>query len=158
MADLPKQLKNESDMAYNAFIEYCTLGALNRSHTKVRDLTGKQIGIIAGWASKYKWSQRIKEYDQQLYALQAEHHQQWVLERIREHRERYYKAATILHGLAMKQAKKLSEWLDKDNVDMTQATIGTLASALGKAADIEAHALGLHMLIKDEAINAEPDQ
>lgn len=57
--------KNESHQAFEAFHEYCLLGA-DRSIRKVAQSLNKSVALLGKWSSKWKWIDRAAEYDNEL--------------------------------------------------------------------------------------------
>ena len=70
---LPKPLQGETSKSYQAFTDYCRLGAsrsITKLYAKYHDsgmqntpTTAQTDRTIRGWSCKYNWVERAKQYD-----------------------------------------------------------------------------------------------
>lgn len=73
---LPVRLKGETVKSYQAFIDYCQMGAarsladLHQTYTEgtPEKAPTRQLRTIKGWSSRWHWQERVAEYSQNVNA------------------------------------------------------------------------------------------
>lgn len=69
----------ESHKAFEAFHEYCLLGK-DRSIRKVAQSLNKSVALLGKWSSKWKWKERVLEYDNMLIRQEVESAKEGIAE------------------------------------------------------------------------------
>lgn len=156
---LPR-IEGESARAYQARVEYVTMGA-GRSIDKLTDQQGRKRGsersrstTLLEWSRKYNWVDSARQYDEQVAYLTVQDAAQQHQEDLRAFRIKYGKAGDDLHKVSMSMLALFARTLQgqriegKDGkvytipaVEMNVSTLGQIKAALQTAADLEALAL-----------------
>jgi hypothetical protein len=97
------------------------------------------------WSVDHDWQARVRTYDQAMAQERAAEISRRYLADLEDHRDRYGKAGKALHGVAVRLLSELNAKVA--SIEMTPATLATVARALTTAADLEAHALGIDELL-----------
>lgn len=149
----------ESDRAYHARLTYCMMGA-NRSLAKVRGQgDGKarvtnRLATLEGWSVRYGWQECAAAWDATLATLAARSAAEEYRRDLEAYRAKYKQLGSDLHTLARALMVRISRQLEATNGSATTLkdeeiapALRQLAGVLTTAADLEAHALQLHLLI-----------
>lgn len=170
MAAFPPRLPEESASAYEGFTLYCRMGT-SRSTANVQREVSKSKRWVDEWSRRYKWVERAREYDEALSLETAQAVTDDYVGRVKAHQERYLKAGNDLHSaatmlLAIQRtrlnalAQRLADPLTREETaalidSLSPQALGQIGRSFAVAADLEAHALGLERLLKQNA--DEPD-
>ena len=65
------RLPGETPRACSAFTAFFQLGPL-RSHQAVADQLGEPLGTIKNWASRFRWTERLHQFNAGLLQTQAQ--------------------------------------------------------------------------------------
>jgi hypothetical protein len=158
-----ERLPDESAKAYRARVEYVTMGP-DRSLDKLRQKYNRntsykrQLGV---WSSRYDWQATAEGWDnQQAAALEARRSAQYLAD-FEAHRKSAMDSSKNLKVLAGRLAQIMADALQQPkeikgadgrtyklhSIDINTSTLTTISKALTTALDLEAHALGLDVLL-----------
>lgn len=85
------RMEGEPDDAWNALIVYRDLG-MARTLERVSQLLTVDVGLLRQWAVTWRWTPRIRVWDEQFYALYEQEQKQ----RFQEMQDRHARLATQL--------------------------------------------------------------
>lgn len=149
MADIStiERLPDESAKAYQARIEYVTMGP-ERSTAKVGQRLGKTKDLMDRWSSRHDWQATARAWDnQQAAALQAHAAEQYRAD-LADYRKRYrelgkglWQAAAVLTARLAKEARTM---------DLGPGALALAGNAAKTAADLEALALRVEHVLNNE--------
>jgi hypothetical protein len=165
MANVPPQRAKESAQAYEAFVEYCLMGA-DRSQEHVSRKLGKNKVQMHRWSTTHDWVARSREYDQAVanenaLAVQQKIRRKYLTD-LETHRKKSMDAAVGLYTVAGQLLNRLSEQVnqparqlfdergravDIPAMEVPAGMLGTIKNTFATALDLEAHALGLDALM-----------
>jgi hypothetical protein len=135
---IPPQLQGERPNAYAAFSEYCRLGS-ERSVRKVGRVQGKARATVEVWSVKYRWQERVAEYDANVSRTAHEAEEQalkdeaaYFAKEIIAHRRQALEDSAALRKVALAKLQKLSK-----------ATLGDICRALQAADGMKRLALNM---------------
>jgi hypothetical protein len=163
--ELPR-LEGESSRAYQARVEYVTMGA-GRSIDKLTDQQGRKRGsersrstTLLEWSRKFNWVDSARQYDEQMAYVTIQEAQTQYQDDLQAFRAKYAKSGDDLHKVASVmlatfaqqiQGKKIVDKEGKTHVlpgmEMNVSTLGQIKAALQTAADLEALALRVESLL-----------
>lgn len=150
-----RQLQNESDKAYAAFMEYARLGP-ERSMREVARRLGKSLTLLVRWAKRHSWQERIETWNaeqDEIFQKAQENElrkkaELWA-KRQAEMRDREWTTAQRLRELAEKMLKMplVMQKTSKDGksirIEPVKWSFGDAVRALQLAGEIERLACGL---------------
>jgi hypothetical protein len=102
--------KGESAKAYRAFSLYRDLDVLERSYEKASTLYGCRRLQFSEWAKKYRWAERIDQWDLHCERLAVAAQESAIVEMNQRHA-----------GIAVEMLKKVLQRLVGDDVENVQA-------------------------------------
>jgi hypothetical protein len=102
--------KDESSKAYRAFAIYRDLDVLERSYEKASTLYGCRRLQFSEWAKKYRWAERIDQWDLHCERLAVAAQESEIVEMNKRHA-----------GVAVEMLKKVLQRLVGDDVENVQA-------------------------------------
>lgn len=149
MADIStiERLPDESAKAYQARIEYVTMGP-ERSTAKVGQRLGKTKDLMDRWSSRHDWQATARAWDnQQAAALQAHAAEQYRAD-LADYRKRYSELGKGLWQAAAVLAARLAK--EARTMDLGPGALALAANAAKTAADLEALALRVEHLLNNE--------
>ena len=131
--------RGESHKAFEAFHEYCLLGN-DRSIRKVAQSLNKSVALIGGWSSKWKWKERVVEYDNELIRQEVQTAKEGIAEMRKRHIEigKYFQSKGID---AIKKKATTDEGLQYEDIKELVAMV-----TKGMQMEAEARETGLQMI------------
>jgi hypothetical protein len=156
---LPR-IDGESSRAYAARVEYVTMGP-QRSIDKLADQngikTGSRVSRYLEWSRKYGWVSSAEKYDSEIALITVNDAAEKHRADLEEHRKKAMDAGRSLYGVAGQMLHQLNvalanpkkikgedgKWYTLHGIEITSATLTTVARALQTALDLSAHALGV---------------
>jgi hypothetical protein len=165
--ELPR-IEGESNRAYAARVEYVTMGA-GRSLDALSQKYTKNIQLYKKWSAQYGWVDSARQYDEQLAYITIQEASEKHRADLEIHRKQAMDAGRSLYGVAgqmlqqlntaMANPKKIKgedgRWYTLHGIEMTSATLTTVARALQTALDLTAHALGVDEVLGRLADDSE---
>lgn len=124
---------NESHQAFEAFHEYCLLGA-KRTQAKVAAKLGKSTHLMDRWSSKWKWRERARAYDNELVRQEIDEKRA----EIAEMRKRQIDTGRFLQSKALDALVKKAKEADGDGLKFEE--IRDLLNLITKGSEMEEHA------------------
>jgi hypothetical protein len=157
--ELPR-IEGESAPAYAARTEYILMGD-GRSTAKVGQKLGKSKDLMDRWSSRYNWTEHAARYDETVYTLAAREQADKYKADFEAHRKSAMDSSKNLKVLAGRLAQIMADALQQPkeirgadgrtyklhSIDINTSTLTTISKALTTALDLEAHALGLDVLL-----------
>lgn len=155
-----ERLPDESAKAYQARVEYVTMGP-QRSQEAVSQRLGKSRQLMYRWATRYDWTATARAWDdQQAAALQAEAAAQYRAD-LAAHRKRAGDASQALYAVAGQLITAINKALagprqirgddgkvyTLHSIELTANTFQIAAKAMQTSLDLEAHKLGIDQLM-----------
>lgn len=146
--ELPR-LPDESTKAYQARVEYVTMGP-QRSQEAVSQKLGKSRQLMYRWATQYDWSKSAREYDEQISYITVQEAADAYRADLADYRKRYGDMGKALYGSAAKMLKRINTSLDNGSIPLGPNAIVSVLNAAKTAADLEALALRVEHLLNNE--------
>jgi len=162
MAPFPEQLPHESSPAYQAACRYFNQAMGARSSARVGVELGKSTTLMDRWCAVNQWVVRAKGYDR-LLAIEAQQTREAAYgQEVAHHRGRAREASNALYVVAGQLTKAINQLLlnpkviiDQDGVEhpmhsieINANTLAIAARAIQTSLDLEAHALGIDILMR----------
>ena len=98
-----ERLPTESDLPWQAFVEYRDLGYAKRGLKPVAQKLEKGVQLLAKWSTQYQWTERVHAYDSWLDRKKVEAD----VAAIQEMRKRHIEMALGLQGAAALALNKI---------------------------------------------------
>lgn len=150
---LPR-IEGESARAYQARVEYVTMGA-GRSIDKLADQngikTGSRVSRYLEWSRKYGWVDSARQYDEQVAYVTVQEAAEEYRADLADYRKRYGDMGKVLYSSAAKMLKKINASLDNGSIPLGPNAMLTVLNAAKTAADLEALALRVENLLSNES-------
>jgi len=178
------RLSNETDKAWQAFQDFRDMGTTRT----IADLQRKYAGIsrekkgivptdsyktLEGWAGRFNWSARVKDWDaneekRRLEHLNAEKKEKWIkdAEAYRERNQRFGAAAfttaiqclneatiALTHNPDAEPEKGKPQRKPKLTVDQATRLLGVLPRLVESSQSTEGTALGITQLLEEMGVN-----
>jgi hypothetical protein len=156
---LPR-LENESTKAYQARLEYVTMGP-QRSQDAVSQKLGKSRQLMYRWSVQYGWASSAEKYDADVHYLTIQDAADKYRADLEKHRTEASDAGAALYTVSGQLIKAINAALagpkrieGKDgkiytihSIEMNANTFSIAARAMQTALDLKAHALGVDKLL-----------
>lgn len=91
--------EGESIPAFQAFAEYRDLG-VDRSLEAVRQKVGKSSRLLARWSSRWKWVERVKEYEAYMDSLEQKAREKALTKKAEDWATKELEMAALLYDKA----------------------------------------------------------
>lgn len=168
--ELPR-IEGESARAYAARVEYVTMGAgrslerlVERAQSAPKARLTQRLATLKEWSAQYGWVDSARQYDEQVSYLTIQDAADKHRADLEDHRKKAMDAGRSLYGVAGQMLQQLNVALANPRqikgedgkvyvlhgIEMTSATLTTVARALTMALDLSAHALGVDTVLGGE--------
>lgn len=159
MDDLLKQLPDETDRAYRAFMEYLKMPLFGPNQRSIRRLA-KELGYknpvqLFNWSRKYAWQERAKAYDSTINKSALRVRQVALEEFQRAIVENTTTQLTMLNQIIMRALSQLNDKVDTGEVSTLD--INRMASAIRTIDKVLRLAADMPTNTKTTSVDYEPD-
>jgi hypothetical protein len=157
--ELPR-LPEEHPARYEARVSYILMGA-DRSLEAVSQKLSKSVQLLKRWSTADNWVELAANHDQTVYTLAARASSDQYRADLEAHRKKASDAGQALYSVAGQLIKQINTALANPRkikgedgkvytlhgVDLTASTFSIAARAMQTALDLEAHSLGVDVLL-----------
>jgi hypothetical protein len=146
--ELPR-LPDESTKAYQARVEYVTMGP-QRSQEAVSQRLGKSRQLMYRWATRYDWSKYARQYDEQISYITVQEAADAYRSDLADYRKRYGDMGKSLFTAAGQMVNLINKRLKNGDMELGPGSLTLAVNAAKTAADLEALALRVEHLLNNE--------